>query len=45
VPETVVTPEIRVDCPDEIKFPLVDKVKEHLRRSHQIIDVDGVRSF
>jgi phosphomannomutase/phosphoglucomutase len=43
VPETVVTPEIRVDCPDEIKFPLVDKVKEHLRRSHQIIDVDGVR--
>jgi phosphomannomutase / phosphoglucomutase len=43
VPETVVTPEIRVDCPDEIKFPLVDKVKEHLRQSHQIIDVDGVR--
>jgi len=43
VPETVVTPEIRVDCPDEIKFSLVDKVKEHLLRSHQIIDVDGVR--
>jgi phosphomannomutase/phosphoglucomutase len=43
VPETVVTPEIRVDCPDEIKFSLVDKVKEQLRRSHQIIDVDGVR--
>jgi phosphomannomutase/phosphoglucomutase len=43
VPETVVTPEIRVDCPDEIKFSLVDKVKEHLRQSHEIIDVDGVR--
>jgi phosphomannomutase/phosphoglucomutase len=43
VPETVVTPEIRVECPDEIKFSLVDKVKEHLRQSHQIIDVDGVR--
>jgi phosphomannomutase/phosphoglucomutase len=43
VPETVVTPEIRVDCPDEIKFSLVDKVKKHLRQSHQIIDVDGVR--
>jgi len=43
VPETVVTPEIRVDCPDEIKFSLVDKVREHLRQSHQIIDVDGVR--
>jgi phosphomannomutase/phosphoglucomutase len=43
VPETVVTPEIRVDCPDEIKFSLVDKVKERLRQRHQIIDVDGVR--
>jgi phosphomannomutase/phosphoglucomutase len=43
VPETVVTPEIRVNCPDEIKFSLVDKVKQHLRQSHQIIDVDGVR--
>jgi phosphomannomutase/phosphoglucomutase len=43
VPETVVTPEIRVSCPDEIKFSLVDKVKQHLRQSHQIIDVDGVR--
>ncbi len=43
VPATVVTPEIRVDCPDEVKFSLVEKVKEHFRKRYSIIDVDGVR--
>jgi phosphomannomutase/phosphoglucomutase len=43
VPETVATPEIRVDCADEIKFALVEKVKEHLRGLYQVIEVDGVR--
>lgn len=31
VPQTVVTPEIRVDCPDEKKFLVVESVKERLR--------------
>jgi phosphomannomutase/phosphoglucomutase len=31
VPQTVVTPEIRVDCPDEQKFLVVESVKERLR--------------
>jgi phosphomannomutase/phosphoglucomutase len=43
VPRTVFTPEIRVDCPDEIKFKVVEKVKDDLKRDHPIIDVDGVR--
>jgi len=43
VPETVVTPEIRVDCPDEIKFDLVAKATDYFRQHYQIIDVDGVR--
>jgi phosphomannomutase/phosphoglucomutase len=43
VPTTVVTPEIRVDCPDEIKFSLVERVTEHFRKTDEIIDVDGVR--
>jgi phosphomannomutase/phosphoglucomutase len=43
VPKTFITPEIRVDCPDEIKFKVVDKVKEMLRKDNPIIDVDGVR--
>jgi phosphomannomutase/phosphoglucomutase len=43
LPRTVATPEIRVDCPDEHKFEVVAKVKEILCRSHEIVDVDGVR--
>ncbi len=43
VPKTSITPEIRVNCPDEIKFRVVDQVKEGLRKDHPIIDVDGVR--
>jgi phosphomannomutase/phosphoglucomutase len=43
VPKTKITPEIRVSCPDEIKFKVVERVKEELRRDHPIIDVDGVR--
>ena len=44
VPKTFITPEIRVSCPDEIKFKVVEKVKEELRKDHSIIDVDGVRA-
>jgi len=44
VPKTVFTPEIRVDCPDEIKFKVVEKVKDELKKDHPIIDVDGVRA-
>ncbi len=44
VPKTFITPEIRVHCPDEIKFKVVEKVKEELRKDHPIIDVDGVRA-
>jgi phosphomannomutase/phosphoglucomutase len=43
LPSTVFTPEIRVDCPDEKKFQVVQSVKEQFRKTHEIIDVDGVR--
>ena len=43
VPKTSITPEIRVDCPDEVKFQVVERVKEELKKSYPIIDVDGVR--
>ena len=39
----VSTPEIRVDCPDEVKFDVVARVAEHLRKLYPTIDVDGVR--
>ena len=43
VPRTFSTPEIRVDCPDDVKFSVVEEVKEYFRKDHKIIDVDGVR--
>lgn len=43
IPFTVSTPEIRVDCPDAIKFTVVDQVKEYFQNTHQVIDVDGAR--
>jgi phosphomannomutase / phosphoglucomutase len=43
VPKTVSTPEIRVDCPDELKFDLVARVAEHFKKTYPTIDIDGVR--
>lgn len=43
VPKTFITPEIRVPCPDEIKFNVVDRVKRKLKKSHPVIEVDGAR--
>ncbi|MGD0773136.1 MAG: phosphomannomutase/phosphoglucomutase [Candidatus Solibacter sp.] len=43
LPHTVVTPEIRFDCPDELKFAVVSEASAILRARHQTVDVDGVR--
>jgi phosphomannomutase/phosphoglucomutase len=44
MPKTFNTPEIRVDCPDEVKFDVVDKVKHSFKeRGLETIDLDGVR--
>ncbi|HEY4132098.1 MAG TPA: phosphomannomutase/phosphoglucomutase [Gemmatimonadaceae bacterium] len=43
VPEFVSTPELRIEIPEELKFSLVDKAVAHFRKSHDVIDVDGVR--
>jgi phosphomannomutase/phosphoglucomutase len=43
LPPVVSTPEIRVDCPDEIKFRVVEAVKEKFARDYEVVDVDGVR--
>lgn len=42
-PATVNTPEIRLDCPDAIKFDVVKRAKAHFRERYEVIDVDGVR--
>jgi phosphomannomutase / phosphoglucomutase len=43
VPDFVSTPEIRVDCADDLKFPLVERAVEYFRSRYDVIDVDGVR--
>jgi phosphomannomutase/phosphoglucomutase len=43
IPELVSTPELRVDCPDDKKFQVVEKVAALVRRQHEVVDVDGVR--
>lgn len=44
IPHAVTTPEIRVDCPDERKFALVEEAKAHFSQAgYNIIDIDGMR--
>ncbi|HLH02257.1 MAG TPA: phosphomannomutase/phosphoglucomutase [Bryobacteraceae bacterium] len=43
IPQRVSTPELRIDCPDEVKFQVVDRVAKIVRKTHQVVDVDGVR--
>ncbi len=43
VPPAFSTPEIRVECPDEIKVHLVEKVKEEFKKEYKVIEIDGVR--
>ena len=43
LPETFATPEIRVECPDSVKFEVVRQAQEEFSRSHETVTVDGVR--
>ena len=43
IPRYVSTPEIRVDCPDDRKFAVVDDALKHFSAMHDVSDVDGVR--
>lgn len=47
LPKAINTPEIRVDCPDDLKFDVVARVTESLRRDpavQDIVTIDGVRA-
>jgi phosphomannomutase/phosphoglucomutase len=55
LPATAVTPEIRVDCPDDVKFEVVQRIEARLRDRagschhpqglaiREVITIDGVR--
>ena len=44
LPPSFTTPEIRVDCEDDLKFAVAEKAKEFLRKEREINDIDGVRA-
>jgi phosphomannomutase/phosphoglucomutase len=43
VPDMVSTPEIRIDCPDEKKFEVADRMTEAFKDKYPVVDIDGVR--
>jgi len=43
LPQTVSTPELRVDCPDERKFAIVQRAAEHFAARYPVTTLDGVR--
>jgi len=43
LPPAFNTPEIRVDCPDTLKFAVTDRVRDRLRKDYPVNEVDGVR--
>ena len=46
LPEQHATPELRIDCPDTVKFDAMEKIRAHVLSGHDAKDVnsiDGVR--
>src|SRR5437588_384244 len=43
LPATVSTPELRVDCPDDQKFAIVERAARHFARKYPVATLDGVR--
>ena len=43
LPVTFSTPELRVDCAEEKKFAVVEKIAEEFSRTNEVITIDGAR--
>ncbi|MFN2566285.1 MAG: phosphomannomutase/phosphoglucomutase [Gemmatimonadaceae bacterium] len=43
VPPFVATPEIRIDCPDDVKFSVVERAVRYFGSRYEVVDVDGAR--
>lgn len=43
IPSYPSTPELRLDCPDDRKFGVVERVTEHYRGRRPLVDLDGAR--
>ena len=44
LPKTYTTPEIRVQCDDDIKFDVVKKITDRFKKQGEVIDIDGMRA-
>lgn len=42
-PKVYNTPEIRVDCPDDVKFGLIADITAYFKKTHKVVDIDGAR--
>ncbi|ACN17115.1 AlgC [Desulforapulum autotrophicum HRM2] len=45
LPVTFTTPEIRVECDDSRKFDVVAAITEQFKKTHEVIDIDGMRAL
>ncbi|HQL00739.1 MAG TPA: phosphomannomutase/phosphoglucomutase [Smithellaceae bacterium] len=43
VPKTFATPEIRIDCTDDEKRMIVERIKRHYQNRPDVITIDGIR--
>lgn len=43
LPERSSTPEIRIPCPDALKFQVVERAKQHFRGKVKLVEIDGAR--
>jgi phosphomannomutase/phosphoglucomutase len=44
IPRWFTSPELRVPCADDRKWDVVERVAEELRKSHQALEIDGIRA-
>lgn len=43
IPSTYATAEIRIECPDEVKFEVIKKATQSLKAKYKVVDIDGAR--
>ena len=43
LPKYVNSPEVRIECPDDRKFPIVEELARQFARDHSVIGIDGAR--
>ncbi|QQR84230.1 hypothetical protein IPJ72_03540 [Candidatus Peregrinibacteria bacterium] len=42
-PKTYAEPEMRPDCPDDVKFEIIQKVTTHFKDQYPCVTIDGIR--